>query len=84
MDKTWRRAIQKYGSLGAISFEKAFSSSSKQSADCRHAPPSSIANFCGHTVLLSLSHQYNLSIYDFLGRPTVQQIFVKSLRHIKC
>jgi hypothetical protein len=27
MAKTWRRAIQKYGSLGAISFEKAFSSS---------------------------------------------------------
>jgi hypothetical protein len=25
MAKTWRRAIQKYGSLGAISFEKAFS-----------------------------------------------------------
>jgi hypothetical protein len=24
MAKTWRRAIQKYGSLGAISFEKAF------------------------------------------------------------
>jgi hypothetical protein len=25
MAKTWRRAIQKYGSFGAISFEKAFS-----------------------------------------------------------
>jgi hypothetical protein len=25
MAKTWRRAIQKYRSLGAISFEKAFS-----------------------------------------------------------
>jgi hypothetical protein len=25
MAKMWRRAIQKYGSLGAISFEKAFS-----------------------------------------------------------
>jgi hypothetical protein len=25
MAKTWRRAIQKYGSLGAILFEKAFS-----------------------------------------------------------
>jgi hypothetical protein len=24
MAKTWRRAIKKYGSLGAISFEKAF------------------------------------------------------------
>jgi hypothetical protein len=24
MAETWRRAIQKYGSLGAISFEKAF------------------------------------------------------------
>jgi hypothetical protein len=24
MAKTWRRAIQKYGSFGAISFEKAF------------------------------------------------------------
>jgi hypothetical protein len=24
MAKTWGRAIQKYGSLGAISFEKAF------------------------------------------------------------
>jgi hypothetical protein len=28
MAKTWRRAIQKYGSLGAISFEKAFSKQS--------------------------------------------------------
>jgi hypothetical protein len=29
MAKTWRRAIQKYGSLGAISFEKAFRTNSR-------------------------------------------------------
>jgi hypothetical protein len=30
MAETWRRAIQKFGSLGAISFEKAFSIGSRQ------------------------------------------------------